>query len=100
MSAADLQELRRLASQYGLPLDLVDRLGLRPLEIARTLGASERKVREWIETERLPASKIDDMVIVPLVELLRFLEENRYVGGRPEKRTLRERAVEFVEGAS
>ena len=95
----DIEELRRLASEYGIPLDVVDRLSLRPAEVARTTGIGERTVRRWIETGRLRASKIDTMVVVPVIEVLRFLEENQYVA-RPQQRPLRERAIDFIEKAS
>ncbi len=99
-AAAQLAELRRLAARYAIPLDLVDRLGLRPREIARTLGLSLRKVRSLIESGRLPASRVDNSVVVPLLEILRFLEANPYVPTQTEADSVEESAAAFIEGSS
>ena len=81
MPAADrLRELRRLAARHGLPLQTLDRLGLRPGEVARGTGFSASKVDEWIAAGRLPSVKIDGSVTVLMVDLLEFLEGHRRAG--------------------
>ena len=95
-----LEELRGLASQYGVALELVDRLTLRPAEVARVTGIALRTVRQWIATERLPACKIDNLVLVPVLDLLRFLDAHPYVGSRRQESSLRDRAADFIEEVS
>ena len=63
MGCRDLEQLRRLAAAYGLPLGILDRLTLRPREVARTTGLSLRKVEQLVETGRLPAVKVDRVVL-------------------------------------
>ena len=50
---SELQELRRLAHRYGISLDLVDRLTLRPREVARVTGFSLLTVHKWIDSGEL-----------------------------------------------
>ena len=97
---ARLAELRQIASRFGIPLEVADRLTLRPTEIARITGIGLRKVRELIATERLAACKVDGVVIVPVVDLLEFLEAHQYVGSRPKTASLQERAADFIDGLS
>jgi hypothetical protein len=55
--ATDLEELRRLASRHGIPVEFVDRLTLRPREVARLTGFSRRTVERWLafgELAQLP----------------------------------------------
>jgi excisionase family DNA binding protein len=58
--------------QKAPPLDLSNRLGLRPREVARVLGISERLVRQILP--ELPHTRIGSAVVVPkdlLAEWLR-----------------------------
>jgi len=96
----ELAELRQLASQYGVAIELVDRLTLRPGEVARVTGVALRTVREWIAKERLAACKIDNLVLVPVLDLLRFLDAHPYLGSRPQEGSLRDRAAAFIEEVS
>ena len=98
--SARLEELRRLAARHAIPLDLVDRLTLRPHETARALGVSPRKVRGLIESGRLPASRVDNAVVVPVLEILRFLEANPYVPTRTASDSVEEAAASFIERSS
>lgn len=93
--ASDLAELRRLTTRYGLPLEVIDRISLRPFEVARAIGVSPRKVTEWIASGRLPALKPDGVVLVALQDLLAFLESHPYVPRQPA-RPLPERARAFL----
>ncbi len=98
--ADQLEELRRLATRYAIPLDLVDRLSLRPREVARSLGVSLRKVRSLIESGRLPACRVDEAVVVPVAAIIRFLEANPYLPSQTESASIEEAATAFIEGSS
>jgi excisionase family DNA binding protein len=56
-----------------LPVDLANRLALRPLEAAVALGVSERTLRSLLP--RLPHVRIGGAVLIPLDPLRRWLEE-------------------------
>lgn len=99
-SSARLAELRQISSRFGIPFEFADRITLRPIEVARTTGIRIRKVRELIATERLPAYKVDGVVIVPVVDLLEFLEAHQHVGTRSRTASLQERADDFIDGLS
>ena len=94
--AERLTELRRLAARFGLPLELVDRLSLRPGEVAKGTGFSTSKVNEWIATGRLPSVKIDGSVTVLMVDLLGFLEDHRRDGSVCPSRSPKARALELL----
>ena len=99
MSAADLEELRRLAARYAIPLDCVDRLGFRPREAARLLGVGERTIRTLVDLGDIPASKVGGAVVIPVLGLLRFLEDHPH--SRPNRaRSIEDRAEDFIDGAS
>ena len=98
--AQTLKELRRLASRYGIALELVDRLTLRPREVARTTGFSHRTVEGWIASGALPAVKIGAAVAVPVADLLRFLEDHRIEACGAQPRSLSERARQAIEVGS
>ena len=55
------------------PLHLADRLALRPAEVARALGLSERSVRQILP--ELPHTRIGTAVVVPVDELRRWLRD-------------------------
>jgi hypothetical protein len=55
------------------PLDLANRVALRPAEAARALGVSERKLRELLP--RLPHVRLDGIVVLPVDQLRRWLAE-------------------------
>ncbi len=99
-TAEQLEELRRLATRYAIPLDLVDRLSLRPREVARSLGVSLRKVRSLIESGRLPACRVDEAVVVPVAAILRFLEANPYLPSQTKSVSIEDAATAFIEGSS
>ena len=100
MGAAELEELRRLAARHGIPLALVDRLSLRIREAAHAIGVSTRKVRALVEEGRLPASRVDGAIVVPVMEILRFLEANPYVPTKGEGASVEETAAAFIDGLS
>jgi excisionase family DNA binding protein len=70
---------RREASvkaDHGLPpLRLVDRLALRPPEVAAALGVGERTVRRWMRDNALPYRRLDGVVLIPRRALEQWLEE-------------------------
>ncbi len=98
--AQTLKELRRLASRYGIALELVDRLTLRPREVARTTGFSHRTVEGWIASGSLPAIKIGAAFAISVADLLRFLENHRIDVVHGEPRSLSERARQEIEVGS
>ena len=55
------------------PLPLADRLGLRPKEVAKALGVSERTVRQMLP--ELPHIRIGSAVVVPVDSLRAWLRE-------------------------
>jgi len=55
------------------PLRLVDRLALRPKEVAQTLGISERSLRQMLP--ELPHIRIGSAVVVPVDSLRAWLRE-------------------------
>ena len=57
------------------PLSLADRLGLRPREAAAALGVSERTLRKWRCDEGLPYFRLDGAVLIPRVDLERWMAE-------------------------
>ena len=96
---ARLEELRRLAARYGLSLELLDRIALRPREVAGALGVGLRKIEDWIASGRLGARKPDEgVVVVPLHELLAFLDDHPYVPSGT-RGSLRERARRLIDAA-
>ena len=96
---SDLRELRLLAARYGLPIEhLVGRIALRPREIARSLGVGLRSVERWIVTGQLPSVQVERTIMVPIHDLLRFLEENRRVGALHRASSLAQRAHELLDG--
>ncbi len=96
-SPGALAELRRLASRYGIALELVDRLTLRPREVARSTGFSLRTVEGWIASGSLPAVKIGAAVAVPVADLLRFLENHRLRAESSQPRSVAEQARSLIE---
>ncbi len=68
--APDLRELRLLASRYGVPLEVVDRLTLRPHEIARATGFSRLTVRKWINSGELEVIEAPGGLAVTVVDLV------------------------------
>ena len=57
------------------PLRLVDRLALRPPEVAEALGVGERTVRRWMRDNALPYRRLDGVVLIPRRALEQWLEE-------------------------
>ncbi len=57
------------------PLRLVDRLALRPPEVAAALGVGERTVRRWMRDNALPYRRLDGVVLIPRRALEQWLEE-------------------------
>jgi excisionase family DNA binding protein len=55
------------------PLNLADRMALRPKEVARALGLSERTVRQILP--ELPTVRVGSVVLVPKEMLERWLQE-------------------------
>jgi excisionase family DNA binding protein len=98
--STELEELRRLAARYGVPVEVADRLTLRPREVARATGFGLRTVERWIATGRLPAIRVDEGVAVALHDLLRFFEENRAVPTRRIPTSLKDRAQLLIEKGS
>jgi excisionase family DNA binding protein len=54
-------------------LNLADRLALRPAEVARALGVSERSVRQILP--ELPHTRIGTAVVVPIDDLKQWLRD-------------------------
>jgi excisionase family DNA binding protein len=54
-------------------------------EAAKILGVSERRVRLYIEMQRLPAVRAADVLLLPLEDVKNF---KRKIVGRPRKNTL------------
>lgn len=95
---SDLIELRLLAARYGLPIEhLVGRIALRPREIAAALGVGLRSVEHWIATRKLPSVQVERTVMVPIHDLLRFLEENRRITGSHHAPSLTQRARALLD---
>ncbi len=69
---------RRRATEPALPLDLADRLALRPAEAARALGISERTLRTLLP--RLPVVRTAGCVLLPVKALEQWLEEHAQAG--------------------
>ncbi len=57
------------------PFRLVDRLALRPPEVAEALGVGERTVRRWMRDNALPYRRLDGVVLIPRRALEQWLEE-------------------------
>ena len=99
IQSSDLIELRVLAARYGLPIEhLVGRITLRSREIAAALGVSLRSVEHWIATGKLPSVQVERIVIVPIHDLLRFLEENRRIPRSHRTPSLAQRARALLDG--
>jgi len=100
-SAAErLDELRHLAARYGVAIELLDRLTLRPREVARATGASLRTVETWIADRILRAVRVRGMVLVPLQDLLAFLEDHREDARVAPPSSLRDRAAREIDRSS
>jgi hypothetical protein len=100
--ANHLEELRRLAGRYAIPFDLLDRLTLRPREVAHATGLSLRLIEDLIAKGNLPARKVRGVVVVPVLSLLRFLEDQPSAarGRLPnEDAPLTVRARALIDGA-
>ena len=85
-----------------MPLDCIDRFALRPGRVARVLDVGIRTVRAWIGSGALPSVRVDGVVLVLVVDLLRFLEEHRRLGTHASSnvglKSLTERAEDFIGG--
>jgi excisionase family DNA binding protein len=99
-AAEQLDELRRLAARYGIAIELLDRLTLRPREVAHTTGASLRTVETWIADGILRAVRVRGVVFVPLQDLLAFLEEHREEARVSPPNSLRGRAAREIDRSS
>ena len=55
------------------PIQLSTRLGLRPAEVAKALGVSERTVRQFLH--ELPHLRMGTTVVVPVDALRTWLQE-------------------------
>ncbi len=65
------------------------------------LGVSLRSVEGWIASGKLATSKPDRIVLVPMADLLEFLERHRRHPPAPRGGTsLRERAAALLDGGS
>ena len=65
-----------MKAEHGIqPLRLVDRLALRPPEVAAALGVAERTVRRWMRDNALPYRRLDGVVLIPRRALEQWLEE-------------------------
>lgn len=95
---SELEELRRLAHRYGIPLDLVDRLTLRPREVARVTGFSLLTVRKWIDSGELEVIQVPGGLAVSLADLLRFLEQHKVARQRRKSASLADRARALLDG--
>jgi excisionase family DNA binding protein len=96
---SDLTELRLLAARYGLPIEhVVGRITLRPREIANALGVGLRSVEQWIAIGKLPSVLVERTVMVPIHDLLRFLEENRRIPRSHRTPSLAQRARALLDG--
>ena len=100
-TSAELESLRVLASQHGIPVDCIDRFAMQPGRVAHALDVSIRKVQGWIASGEIPSIRVGGIVRVPVVDLLRFLERHRRVGvGSPDAqppRSLNERVETFLD---
>ena len=65
------------ADRAPQPLPLADRLGLRPKEVAKALGVSERTVRQMLPA--LPHIRFGSAVVVPVDSLRAWLREQAQV---------------------
>jgi excisionase family DNA binding protein len=63
-----------LTGSDGERVHLGERLALRPAEVARALGISERTLRKWMREEALPFMRLDGVVLIPRGELERWME--------------------------
>ena len=68
--------MKRVKSE---PLDLRGRLTIRPEEAARTLGVSERKIREMLP--ELPYVRHRRVVLIPVDALREWLREHAQIEG-------------------
>jgi excisionase family DNA binding protein len=97
-SARHLDELRRLAARHGIPLACLDRLGLRPREASRLLGVGERTIRGLLDSGALPAARVGGAVVIPVLNLLRFLDDHPYSNRQKGRESVQDRAADFIEG--
>jgi excisionase family DNA binding protein len=98
--AGEMQHLHQLAERFGIPIErFVDRIGLRPREIAQTLGVAPRTVENWIESGRLRAVKVGRIVIVPTVALFEFLDRHEH-RRETRVRSVRAKALALLGEAS
>ena len=78
----------------GLP---VGRIALWPRELACTLGVGLRSVEHWIDAGKLPSVQVERIVMVPIHDLLRFLEENRRIPRSHHAPSLAQRARALLD---
>ena len=57
------------------PLKLGDRIALRPKEVAKALGISDRTLRKWMRDEGLPSFRVGDSVFIPSADLQHWMQE-------------------------
>jgi excisionase family DNA binding protein len=100
-TSAELESLRVLASQHGIPVDCIDRFAMRPGRVAHALDVSVRKVHDWIASGQIASIRVGGVVRVPVVDLLRFLERHRRFGvespDAQRPRSLNERVEAFLD---
>ena len=57
------------------PVQLSERLALRPAEAAEALGIAERTLRQWMRDEGLPYRRVNGVVLIPRTDLERWLSK-------------------------
>lgn len=98
MSVAErIETVRRVAARHGVPLDVVDALGLTTAQVARSLSCGHRTVEAWVADGKLPAFRKGRLVRILVPDLVEFLEENRTVAAPKPGNSLRSSALRLIE---
>jgi excisionase family DNA binding protein len=57
------------------PFWLSDRMALRPTEVAKTLGVSDRTLRKWMRDEGLPSFRLGSVLRIRVSDLEKWIDE-------------------------
>ena len=97
-AAAQIEQLRRLASEQGVPLDCVDRLAVSTAIAAKLLSVSPGTIANLIERGEMAYVTLGRSRRIEVVELLDYLSRNRRLRPVTSSRPRACAVDRFIEG--
>ena len=97
-TAAQIEQLRRLASEQGVPLDCVDRLAVSTRVAAKLLSVSAGTIANLIDRGEMAYVTFGRSRRIEVVEILDYLSRNRRLRPAPSRRSTGNSVGRFIEG--